>query len=290
MRLFERFAVLHRRQHIVQLVPRSLVVVHVAGAHDADADPLGQRRQATVALCIAVDQMVLQLNEDLVRAEGVQPTAQLALRSGQLAGRCEIRQLAATPANQQDQSGRSGAQVRGVQPGLATALILGFGVVEEESARAAEQLAEIAVALAGLGQHGHVRARSFLPVADGQLGAGDGADAALFERLGELQRAVQAVVVGQRERRVAQFGGALGQLIDARSAIKEREAAMQVELDVGGVAPLAQLRRRRFGIGLAVRARRVAVEHRDLLGAAAPARRILRHRRRLFGHHGLAHH
>jgi hypothetical protein len=38
----------------------------------------------------------------------------------------------------------------------------------------------------------------------------------------ELQRAVDAVVVGQRERLVAELGGARGELLGQRGAVEER--------------------------------------------------------------------
>jgi hypothetical protein len=38
----------------------------------------------------------------------------------------------------------------------------------------------------------------------------------------ELERAVDAVVVGQRERLVAELGGACGELLGQRGAVEER--------------------------------------------------------------------
>ena len=45
------------------------------------------------------------------------------------------------------------------------------------------------------------------------LGAGDRADAEVLGRVGELERAVDAVVVGEGERVVPQLGGARGELL-----------------------------------------------------------------------------
>ena len=54
------------------------------------------------------------------------------------------------------------------------------------------------------------------------LGAGDRADAEGLRRVRELERAVDAVVVGERERVVAELGGAGGELLGLRGAVEER--------------------------------------------------------------------
>ncbi len=50
--------------------------------------------------------------------------------------------------------------------------------------------------------------------------------------VGELERAVDAVVVGERERVVAELDGASGELLGKRSAIEERVGGVRVQLDV----------------------------------------------------------
>ena len=47
----------------------------------------------------------------------------------------------------------------------------------------------------------------------------------------ELDRAVHGPMVGQRERRLAQLGGARGQLADATQAVQQRILAMYVQMD-----------------------------------------------------------
>ncbi len=64
------------------------------------------------------------------------------------------------------------------------------------------------------------------------LGAGDRAQAERFRGLGELERAVDAVVVGQRERVVAELDGACGELLGQRGAVQERVGRVRVQLDV----------------------------------------------------------
>jgi len=57
---------------------------------------------------------------------------------------------------------------------------------------------------------------------DRHLGAGDRPDAEELGRVRELERAVETVVVGERERLVAELGGARGQLLGLRGAVEER--------------------------------------------------------------------
>ena len=59
-------------------------------------------------------------------------------------------------------------------------------------------------------------------VGESDLGARDGADADRARRVGELERAVDAVVVGQRERLVAELGRARCQLLRQRGTVQER--------------------------------------------------------------------
>jgi hypothetical protein len=70
--------------------------------------------------------------------------------------------------------------------------------------------------------------------AEGQLGTGDRAEAEAFGAVGELHRAPEAVVVGQRKRRIAEHRGGARQLQRGRGAVEEGERRVGVQLDVGG--------------------------------------------------------
>ena len=50
----------------------------------------------------------------------------------------------------------------------------------------------------------------------------------------ELERAVDAVVVGERERLVPELGRARGELLGLRRAVEERVRRVAVQLDVPG--------------------------------------------------------
>ena len=80
-----------------------------------------------------------------------------------------------------------------------------------------QQPAEVRVPLGGLDEQGHVR-----PAVQGHLGARDRPDADELRRVGELERAVDALVVGERERLVAELRRAQRQLLRVRGAVEER--------------------------------------------------------------------
>ena len=65
-----------------------------------------------------------------------------------------------------------------------------------------------------------------------ELGPGDRPDPERLGRLGELHRPVQAVVVGQPERRMALLGGSGRELLRVRRPIQERVGGVAVELDI----------------------------------------------------------
>ena len=54
------------------------------------------------------------------------------------------------------------------------------------------------------------------------LGAGDRADSDELCRMGELERAVDAVMIGERERLVAELGRPERQLLGMGGAVQER--------------------------------------------------------------------
>ena len=103
--------------------------------------------------------------------------------------------------------------------------------------RVGEDAAEVRVAALRLAEQRDVRA-----VCDRHLGAGDRADAEVLRGMRELERAVDTVVVGERERVVAELGGARGDLLRQRRAVEERVRRMRMQLDVLGSWPGAERR------------------------------------------------
>ena len=70
------------------------------------------------------------------------------------------------------------------------------------------------------------------PALDRHLGAGDRPDAGVLRGMRELERAVDAVVVGESERRVAELRRSRDELLWMRGAVEERVRRVAVELDV----------------------------------------------------------
>src|SRR5437667_9947776 len=93
--------------------------------------------------------------------------------------------------------------------------------------RRGEKPAEVRVALWRLDEQRHVRA-----AVEGQLRARDRPDAEVLRRVRELERAVDPVVVGERERRIAELGRLRRELLGLRGPVEERVGAVGVELDV----------------------------------------------------------
>ena len=65
------------------------------------------------------------------------------------------------------------------------------------------------------------------------LRPGDRPDAEVLRRVRELERPVDAVVVGERERLVPELGRARRKLLRQRRAVEERVRRVRVQLDVG---------------------------------------------------------
>ena len=70
-------------------------------------------------------------------------------------------------------------------------------------------------------------------VLERDLGTGDVADPERAQRLGHLHGAVQAVVIGERQRLVALLGGRPRELDGVRRAVEERVGGVAMELHVG---------------------------------------------------------
>ncbi len=98
----------------------------------------------------------------------------------------------------------------------------------------AEQAAQVGIAALGLGQQGQmaVALTRWTGAVQRHLGADDGLEAPLLGRLPEAHRAVQPVVVGEGQRRVAQRRRPLDQRLRRRGAVEQGEIAVAVQLDV----------------------------------------------------------
>ena len=93
--------------------------------------------------------------------------------------------------------------------------------------RRCEQPAEVRVSPGRLDEQRDVRA-----VRERHLGTGDRPDAEVLGGVRELQRAVDAVMVGERERGIAELRGANGELFRQRRTVEKRVRRVRVQLDV----------------------------------------------------------
>ena len=169
-------AVLDGHQHVLEAVALPYVAVDVAGGDGAQAQVLRQVGQGAVAAGIAVDEVVLELNEEVGGAEPLEVAAGGLLGLAVAALRDERRHLAPVAAGEGDEPlGVLGEGFR-LDAGPA-ALVAQMGVGEETT--------EVGVAALGLAEEGQVVA-----VGQRDLGAGDGAQAPGAGALGELHRPV----------------------------------------------------------------------------------------------------
>ena len=93
--------------------------------------------------------------------------------------------------------------------------------------RVGQDPAEVLVAAAGLAEQRDVGA-----AVERDLGAGDRAQPEVLGRMRELERSVDPVVVGERERVVAELGRPRRELLGQRRPVEERVRRVRVQLDV----------------------------------------------------------
>src|SRR3989441_2344511 len=93
--------------------------------------------------------------------------------------------------------------------------------------RLGDQPAQVRVSLRRLREQRHVR-----PVEQRQLRAGDRLQTERLRLLRERHRAVEAIVIGEGERRKPKLGGRERELLGERGTVEKREGGVAVELDV----------------------------------------------------------
>ena len=92
-----------------------------------------------------------------------------------------------------------------------------------------EDPTEVRVALTALAEQRDVTATF-----EGHFRPGDRPDTGERSGVRELERAVDAVVIGERKRRVSELDGSRNQLLGMRRTVEERVRRMAVQLDVAG--------------------------------------------------------
>ena len=181
-----------------------MVRVDVAGDDGLDARVRGEVAQERVAAGVAALERALQLDVEALRPE----------RARELGG--GVRVADAEPvAGAAGEADEPFVQLGEQSPVERRRQQLAF-LRPRVRVRRGQQAAEVRVALRRLDEQGHVGAAD-----EGHLGAGDRADAGELRRVRELERAEDAVVVGERERLVAELGRTQCQLLGVRGAVQE---------------------------------------------------------------------
>ncbi len=179
----------------------------IAGRDGLDAERLGQLAQNCVAASVAALERPLELDEEAVAAE--------RLRQPRRRVRVPDREPVPGAPRQADEA--LVALLQQFLPERRLQQLALFSGHTRPRMRRGHQPAEVRVAHRRLDEERHVR-----PVGERHFGARDRTHPECLRRLGKLERAVDPVVVGQRERTVAELGRADRELLRQRSAVEER--------------------------------------------------------------------
>ena len=212
----ERGAVADGDERVLKADAGARVCVRVAGGDRCDTDCLGEVAQRCVPPHVAAFVRPLQLDEEPVSAERLREP-----RGGVRVANGEAVPCAAGEAHesfvqllQQRLVERRRHRLR-LASGRTCVLV-----------RRGQQPAEVRVAARRLDEQRHMRR-----VGERDFRAGDRTDAERLCRVGELERAVEAVVVGERQRLVAELRRANGQFFGQRCPVQKGIRRMSVELD-----------------------------------------------------------
>jgi hypothetical protein len=212
----ERDFVFHRYEHVLKVSAPWVVCMRVTRRDCGDAEVTGQMPQGGIPTGVSAREGPLQLDEEALGPEGASERG------------CGVRVLDREPvagaAGEADEALVPLREQRRVEARVQALVRMGCR----------EEAAEVRVAARSLDEEGDVGV-----VGERRLGAGDGPHADGLGGVGELERAVDAVVVGKREGGIAEVGGADGELLGKRGAVEEGVGGVRVELDVAHPAQSA---------------------------------------------------
>ena len=214
----QRAAVTDGDEDILQRRAARVMCMHVTGHERRHAERLGELAQGGVAASVPTLVRPLQLDEEALASEGPgEPLGGVRIADGKAVARA---------AGETDEPFVELLEQALVEGGVRRRLRLlprraGMGM------RGGEQPAEVRVAPLRLDQQRHVRV-----VGERHFGTRDRTHAEVLGRVRELERAVDAVVVGQRERRIAELGRPHGELLRQRRSVEERVGRVRVQFDV----------------------------------------------------------
>ncbi len=233
--IVDRLAGADAQQDVVRLEVVAPQVVHVVRADHRQAELTRQPGQAGVDDALLVQALILQLEEEAVRAQDVAIGGGGRLRPRVAVLVDALRDLALEAAAQADQpAGMRGQQVL-VDAGL---------VVEAFRIPRGHQLDQVVEALVGLGQQhqmvGRLAGRAALRAAiarrDIHLAAENRLDAPLPRRVVEPDRGEHVAVLGDGEGRHPERLRLIQQFVNAARAVEQRELGVEVKVDELGHA------------------------------------------------------
>ncbi len=210
-------------------------VMDVARRDHGQAAPLGQGDELGVDPLLHLQVRVLQLHVDAVAAEDLLEPVELRLRVVAPVLLERLAHAAREAARERDQARAVPLEQLPVDARLV--------VVALEVAERGE-LDQVPVALVRLGEEREMRLALLLDVAvvrDVDLAAQHGLDSLVARGLVEVDGARERAVVGERDRRHLELGGALGEVRNPAGAVEDRVLGMDVEMN-----------ERRFGHGRSI--------------------------------------
>ncbi len=222
---------LDAEQRVVRVGVLVAQVVDVVGGDGLEAGLLGELRELGEQLALLGQAGVLELDVDVLGAEQLGEPGDLGQRGGVVAVAQQHRGLAAQAPGERDEA----LVVLAEQLPVGARLV----VVALEVGRGGE-LHEVLVAGLVAREQREVRvalldSRPAVPVGgDVELEADDRLDALVLGGAVELDGAAQRAVVGEGDRRHAQFLGARDQRLDPARAVEQRVLAVHVEMDECG--------------------------------------------------------
>src|SRR5829696_1163159 len=232
-------AVANSDQHVLKTVSLLTVIVDVASGDRSQPGVCGEAAERGNTAGIAEDEVVLQLDGDVVRAEPLDILIEEVAGGAPAAIVDQARERAAPAAGEQNQSPRVFREQGGIEAGLSLLIFFPdrarWGEGGEVAlrgdvwagVRGGNEPAEVGVPGDGLGEEGEMRA-----IDEGQLGAGDRCDTSRPRGSCELHGAVEPVVIGDGQSSVTQIGGLANDLLWQGRAIEEGECGVKMELDV----------------------------------------------------------
>ena len=214
---------------------RRMREMRCGGGDDVHAEPPRQPGQRGIAFVVERLAVMGQLDADPACAEPVHQIGQRPPRRIRttLGKRLAHMAFAASGQDVPVPAGRLGQRIEVV----ARLALLAAGQV-----RGGQLPRQAPVAFRAAGQHQQMRAGRVRLLGAGarpqrQFGAEDGTHVKLRGRFGEPHRAVQAVVVGQRQRTQIQPGGLLDQLLRRAGAVEKAVRRMRMQLGVRDGGP-----------------------------------------------------